>query len=58
MELTEQENQELTQFETVKTKTNNADEISFDKVKIEDLGLKKDEYRRIPVPRHRFTPLK
>ena len=58
MELTEQENQELMQFETVKTKQNNADEISFDKVKVADLGLKKDEYRRIPVPRHRFTPLK
>ena len=58
MELTEQENQELMQFETVKTKQNNADEISFDKVKVADLGLKKDEYRRIPVPRPRFTPLK
>ena len=32
-------------------------DIEFDKVKVSDLG-KKDEYRRIPVPRHRFTPLK
>ncbi len=46
------------QFETVRTATNNADEIEFDRIRLEDLGVKKDEYRRIPVPRHRFTPLK
>jgi RNA-binding protein PNO1 len=48
------------QFETVQTK-HNKDEvgmISFDKVNVADLGQKKDEYRRIPVPRHRITPLR
>ena len=43
-------------FETVQTKKND-NEIEFDKIKITDLGVK-NEYRRIPVPRHRFTPLK
>ena len=49
------------QFETVKIKQGEnpeSNEIEFDKVKVSDLGHKKDEYRRIPVPRHRFTPLK
>ena len=46
------------QFETVQTKANEAGAINFDKVKVEDLGVKRDEYRRIPVPRHRLTPLK
>lgn len=32
--------------------------IEFDKVKIEDLGIKRDEYRRVPVPRNRVTPLR
>ena len=31
--------------------------IEFDKIKVADLA-KKSEYRRIPVPRHRMTPLK
>ena len=32
--------------------------VTFDKVNISDLGQKKDEYRRVPVPRNRITPLK
>ncbi len=53
MELTTEQNDELMKFETVQTK-NNKDEvgtITFDKVNIADLGQKKDEYRRVPVPR-------
>lgn len=46
------------QFETVQTNRNEAGTVEFDKVNIADLGVKKDEYRRVPVPRHRFTPLK
>ena len=46
--------EELTKFETIQTK---GKEIEFDKVKVADLA-KKAEYRRVPVPRHRFTPLK
>ena len=48
------------QFETVQTKQNKDEVgmISFDKVNVVDLGQKKDEYRRIPVPRHRITPLR
>ena len=56
MELEEAEREELMRFETVQTKKND-NEIEFDKIKIADLGVK-NEYRRIPVPRHRFTPLK
>tara|TARA_B110000285_G_C14496950_1_gene326408 strand:+ start:182 stop:313 length:132 start_codon:yes stop_codon:yes gene_type:complete len=41
-------------FETVKQA---GKEIEFDKVKVADLGTK-DEYRRIIVPQHRFTPLR
>ena len=41
-------------FETIKQA---GKEIDFGKVKVSDLG-KKDEHRRIPVPRHRFTPLR
>ena len=41
-------------FETVKQA---GKEIEFDKVKVADLG-QKDEYRRIIVPQHRFTPLR
>ena len=45
---------ELTNLETVK---HAGKQIEFDKIKVSDLG-KKDEYRRVPVPRNRFTPLK
>lgn len=58
MELNQEDKDQLMQFETVQTKANEAGEINFDKVKVEDLGVKRDEYRRIPVPRHRLTPLK
>ena len=60
MELTTEQNDELMQFETVQTKANK-DEIgiiNFEKVNISDLGQKRDEYRRVPVPRNRITPLK
>jgi len=56
MELDEGERGELLRFETVQTKE--TAEIEFDKIKISDLGGVKNEYRRIPVPRHRYTPLK
>ena len=55
MELDEADRGELMKFETVQTKE--TAEIEFDKIKITDLGVK-NEYRRIPVPRHRYTPLK
>jgi len=44
----------------VQTKENKdtVGQINFAQVSLADLGTKKDEYRRIPVPRHRFTPLK
>jgi hypothetical protein len=60
MELTQEQNEELMQFETVQTKENKdtVGQINFAQVSLADLGTKKDEYRRIPVPRHRFTPLK
>jgi hypothetical protein len=47
-------------FETVQTKQNKEEvgTVTFDKVNIADLGQKKDEYRRVPVPRNRITPLK
>jgi hypothetical protein len=60
MELTREQNDELMKFETVQTKSNKDEvgTITFDKVNIADLGQKKDEYRRVPVPRNRITPLK
>ena len=45
-------------METVKQKKNGDDEIEFDKIKVSDLATSKAEYRRIPVPRHRYTPLR
>ena len=57
MELDDADRNELLKFETVQTKENPA-EIEFDKIKITDLHGVKNEYRRIPVPRHRYTPLK
>jgi len=44
-------------METIKQKDNDNTAIEFDKIKVSDLGVK-DQYRKIPVPRHRFTPLK
>ena len=51
---TKEEMDELMNFETIKK---NQKEIEFDKVKASDLGTT-DEYRRIPVPAHRLTPLR
>lgn len=53
-DIDDEQRDKLTQMETIQQK---GKEINFDKVKVSDLG-KKEEYRRIPVPRHRFTPLK
>lgn len=61
MELDEADNAELMRFETVQTakKEGGAGDIEFDKIKVADLASGvKNEYRRIPVPRHRYTPLK
>ena len=58
MEIDNTHMEELTKMETVQQKTNDNDEIQFDKIKVSDLASKKDEYRRIPVPRHRYTPLR
>ena len=44
-------------MESIKQKDNDNTAIEFDKIKVSDLGVK-DQYRKIPVPRHRFTPLK
>lgn len=54
MELNDEENKELNQFETINKQNQ---EIDFDKVQVKDLGVKV-EHRRIPVPRHRYTPLR
>ena len=54
MELTKDENTELMQFETINKE---AKEVEFDKVQLKDLSVKQEQ-RRVPVPRHRFTPLK
>lgn len=59
MEVDNSHMEELTKMETVKQKTQNTDEIEFDKIKVSDLAVgKRDEYRKIPVPRHRSTPLR
>jgi RNA-binding protein PNO1 len=49
-ELTKEDRESLMKFETL-----NNQEIDFEKAKI---GQKKNEFRRIPVPLHRYTPLK
>ena len=54
MELDQEQQKTLNEFETVNKE---GKDIEFGKVRIEDLGFKV-EHRRIPVPRHRFTPLK
>ena len=64
MEIDNEHMEELTKLETVQQKPQGAaaggsDEIEFDKIKVSDLASnKKDEYRKIPVPRHRITPLR
>ncbi len=57
MKLAEEEEKQLLEFETLK-KPN--DEIEFDKITPDQLAAKSHEaeYRRVPVPRHRYTPLK
>ena len=57
MEIDAEQQASLLTMETVQQKGKDNASIEFDKVKVADLG-KKDEYRRIPVPRNRFTPLK
>ena len=54
MELDAEDNKELNNFETL---NKDAKDIEFYKVAVADLGVKQ-EHRRVPVPRHRFTPLK
>ena len=58
MEIDNSHMEELTKLETVQQKKNGTDEIEFDKIKVSDLANKRDEYRKIPVPRHRYTPLR
>ena len=54
MELEAEESKQLTQFETINKE---GKDIDFDQVQVKDLAIK-TEHRRIPVPRHRFAPLK
>ena len=54
MELNEVDRKGLEQFESLNKESK---DIEFDKVQLKDLGVK-SEHRRIPVPRHRFAPLK
>jgi RNA-binding protein PNO1 len=54
MELDKDDQKKLTEFETV---NKDGKDIEFDKVQLTDLSVK-IEHRRIPVPRHRFAPLK
>ena len=53
MQLDNEEQKELENLETLKNK-----EIDFEAVTVADLTKGKVEYRRVPVPRNRFTPLK
>ena len=54
MELDLEERKQLEEFETV---NKDGKEIDFEKVQLKDLVVK-IEHRRVPVPRHRFAPLK
>ena len=58
MEIDNEHMEELSKLETVQQKTNDGDQIEFDKIKVADLATRGSEYRKIPVPRHRFTPLR
>ena len=58
MEIDNEHMEELTKLETVQKKGGDADNIEFDKIKVSDLSGSKSEYRKIPVPRHRYTPLR
>ena len=55
MELDKEDEATLMQFETINKESKN---IEFDKIQLKDLQVNKLEYRRIPVPRHRFGPLR
>ena len=55
MELDKEDEAMLTQFESI---NKDSKEIEFDKIQLKDLQGSKIEYRRIPVPRNRFTPLR
>ena len=58
MEIDNTHLEELSKLETVKQKQNPENtEIDFEKIKVSDLASK-GQYRRVPVPRHRLTPLK
>ena len=54
MELDNDDAKQLNEFETL---NKDGKDIEFDKIQVKDLG-RKVEHRRIPVPRHRFAPLK
>ena len=54
MELDKEDAKQLTEFETINKE---GKDIEFDKIQVKDLKVKQ-ESRRIPVPRHRFAPLK
>lgn len=58
MEVDNSHMEELTKLETVQQKTNADNTIEFDKIKVSDLATRGGEYRKIPVPRHRYTPLR
>lgn len=58
MEIDNEHMEELTKMETVQRKGQD-DEVEFEKIKVADLaGAQRSEYRRVPVPRHRMTPLR
>ena len=52
--LSKEEHQKLMEFETI----NQSKEIDFSKAKIGERGDVKAEFRRVPVPNHRMSPLK
>ena len=54
MELDKEDVKELNTFETINKESK---DIDFDKVQLKDFKVKQEQ-RRVPVPRHRFTPLK
>ena len=60
MEIDNEHLDELTKMETVQQKSATTDttQIEFGKIKVSDLAKRNIDYRRIPVPRHRFTPLR
>lgn len=56
MDITEDEKKDLLKFETL---TKPDQEINFAKISLKDLQSgQKVEFRRVPIPKHRYTPLK